>query len=65
MYNYYAWPDRKRLRLSQILIWPPFQRQGLGRLLLQSVYALAERINCVDVTVTFFAPPSPCCLLMF
>ncbi|KAK9866385.1 hypothetical protein WJX84_011581 [Apatococcus fuscideae] len=50
VYNYYAWPDRKRLRLSQVLVWPPFQRQGLGRLLLQSVYTLADQVNCVDVT---------------
>ena len=33
VYNYYAWPDRKRLRLSQILVFPPFQRQGIGQLL--------------------------------
>ncbi len=51
MYNIFSYPDRKRMRVAQILVLPPFQRQGFGRALLQSVYALADTQNAPDVTV--------------
>ena len=51
MYNLFSYPDRKRMRVSQVLVLPPFQRQGVGRALLQSVYALADSHNVLDVTV--------------
>ena len=34
VYAFYQYPDRKRARLSQIVVAPPFQRQGLGSALL-------------------------------
>ena len=51
MYNLFSYPDRKRMRVSQVLVLPPFQRQGVGRALLQSVYALADSHTALDVTV--------------
>ena len=38
VYNYYAYPDKIRPRISQVLIIPPFQRQGHGAELLQAFY---------------------------
>ena len=29
-YNFYAYPDKTRLRVSQMLILPPYQRKGHG-----------------------------------
>ena len=29
LYNYYAYPDKTRVRVSQILVLPPYQRQVL------------------------------------
>ncbi len=51
VYSFYSYPDRSRLRVSQVLVLPPFQRQGVGRALLQAVYALADSRNALDVTV--------------
>ena len=51
VYSVFSYPDRKRMRVSQVLVLPPFQRQGVGRALLQSVYALADSHNALDVTV--------------
>ena len=51
MYSFFCYPDRSRLRVSQVLVLPPFQRQGVGRGLLQAVYALADTRNALDVTV--------------
>ena len=47
----YSYPDRRRMRVAQILVLPPFQRQGVGRALLQSVYALADAHDAPEVTV--------------
>ena len=33
-YRYYAFPHHERVRVAQILVMPPFQRQGVGRCLL-------------------------------
>lgn len=35
MYNFWAYPDNVRLRLSQILVLPPYQEAGLGKQMLQ------------------------------
>lgn len=29
-YNYYYYPDKSRMKISQFMILPPFQRQGHG-----------------------------------
>ena len=51
LYNYYAYPDRHRLRLSQLLVLPPFQRRGYGSKLIEAVNALAAERDALDVTV--------------
>ena len=38
VYLYYAYPEKKRPRISQVLILPPYQRQGHGRRLLKTIY---------------------------
>ncbi|KAJ3398482.1 histone acetyltransferase 1 [Chytridiales sp. JEL 0842] len=39
VYPFFCWPDRRRLRISQFLILPPFQKKGHGRELYKSLYA--------------------------
>lgn len=51
VYAFYAYPESTRMRVSQILVLPPYQRQGVGRLLLQAVYRLADQQQALDVTV--------------
>ena len=55
LYTFYAYPDRKRYRLSQILTLAPFQRKGVAASLLKAVYTLAKQNNAVDVTVSSYA----------
>lgn len=38
VYRYYAYPDKTRPRVSQMLLLPPYRRNGLGTTLLQSIY---------------------------
>jgi histone acetyltransferase 1 len=38
VYNFFAYPANIRPRVSQMLILPPFQRQGLGVNLLRTIY---------------------------
>lgn len=52
LYTFYAYPDTKRFRLSQILVLPPFQHKGIGAALLQAAYVMADKCNAVDVTVS-------------
>ena len=51
IYEFFQYPDKKRARLSQIVVAPPFQRQGLGSALLSATRALASRRGFVDITV--------------
>jgi len=52
VYEYYAYPDRVRPRISQMLVLPPFQRQGLAANLLCSIYHHYQSQDCVaDITV--------------
>ncbi|KAG8327576.1 histone acetyltransferase 1 [Homalodisca vitripennis] len=52
VYEYYAYPDRTRPRVSQMLVLPPFQRRGLGVHLLCSVYQHYRGVDAVtDITV--------------
>mmetsp|Transcript_23975 Transcript_23975/g.52458 ORF Transcript_23975/g.52458 Transcript_23975/m.52458 type:complete len:574 (-) Transcript_23975:376-2097(-) len=46
----------KRLRLSQVLVMPPFQGLGLGKKMLQIAYQMAVDRGCIDLTVE---DPSP------
>jgi len=56
LYKFLAYPADWRMRLSQILILPPFQRQGHGQRLLQLVYDEAQRRNMIEVNIE---DPSP------
>ncbi|KAJ2499654.1 histone acetyltransferase 1 [Coemansia sp. RSA 1972] len=40
VYNFYCWPDRKRARISQFLVLPPFQGQGHGSSLYSYIHAM-------------------------
>ncbi|KAI9479665.1 histone acetyltransferase 1 [Coemansia sp. RSA 989] len=40
MYRFYHWPDRKRPRISQFLILPPFQGHGHGSSLYRFIYSM-------------------------
>ncbi len=51
LYTFYAYPDRKRFRLSQILVLPPFQHHGVGAALLRAAYAMADKCDAINVTV--------------
>ena len=49
-FAFWAFPDRTRLRLSQIFVPPPHQHAGVGRALLEAVYHTAVERDVVDVT---------------
>ncbi|XP_040583195.1 histone acetyltransferase type B catalytic subunit isoform X1 [Lepeophtheirus salmonis] len=52
IYKYYAYPDKIRPRISQMLILPPYQKQGLGAKLLDIVSkTFWDDSNVVDITV--------------
>lgn len=43
VYRYYAYPDKTRPRVSQMVILPQYRRNGLGTTLLQSIYDYYKR----------------------
>lgn len=52
VYRYYAYPQHIRPRIAQFLIFPPFQRIGLGKHLLQAIYReYIGRRDVKDITV--------------
>ncbi|XP_020590030.1 probable histone acetyltransferase type B catalytic subunit isoform X2 [Phalaenopsis equestris] len=51
VYRFYHHPGSTRLRLSQILVLPPYQGKGHGRRLLESVNSTAITENVYDLTV--------------
>ena len=51
VYRFYAYPDSERARLSQILVLPPYQRQGLGGKMLEAVRKLAIDRSMRDLTI--------------
>ncbi|KAL9239085.1 hypothetical protein vseg_013437 [Gypsophila vaccaria] len=50
-YRFFHYPDNLRLRLSQILVFPPYQQKGYGRRLLELLYHVAVSENVYDFTV--------------
>jgi len=42
VYQFYAHPFKRRLRISQVLVLPPYQRKGFGAKLLDSVRLYAQ-----------------------
>jgi hypothetical protein len=51
VYRFYAWPAGSRLRLSQLLVFPPLQRRGVAGALLAGVRALAISRDATDYAV--------------
>lgn len=52
MYEYYAYPDKKRPRISQMLVLPPFQKRGLGSKMLNvTTDFYISQPKVVDITV--------------
>ena len=51
VYNFYVFPDRRRLRLSQILVLPPHQGRGVGGMLVDAWFRMADELDAVDVAV--------------
>ncbi|XP_048624866.1 histone acetyltransferase type B catalytic subunit-like isoform X1 [Brassica napus] len=51
VYKFYRYPDRLRMRLSQILVLPSFQGKGFGSYLVEVVNKVATAENVYDLTV--------------
>ncbi|KAF3454225.1 hypothetical protein FNV43_RR04672 [Rhamnella rubrinervis] len=51
VYRFYHYPESFRLRLSQILVLPPYQHKGYGRYLLQALNDVAISEDVYDLTV--------------
>ncbi|KAI8924065.1 acyl-CoA N-acyltransferase [Entophlyctis helioformis] len=51
-YPFFHFPDQKRMRISQFIILPPYQKQGHGRSLYTSAYKrfVADK-DVIDITV--------------
>ncbi|PON32270.1 Histone acetyltransferase type B, catalytic subunit [Parasponia andersonii] len=50
-YRFYHYPQSSRLRISQILVLPPYQHQGYGRYLLEVLYDVAVSEDVYDLTI--------------
>jgi histone acetyltransferase 1 len=51
LYRYYHYPDSIRLRLSQILVLPPYQKSGHGQTLVELLNKIAISENAYDLTI--------------
>ncbi|EDV93659.1 GH19436 [Drosophila grimshawi] len=52
VYEYYAYPQNKRPRISQMIVLPPFQKLGLATELVKTIYKFYQsQKNVVDITV--------------
>ncbi|KAI4347028.1 hypothetical protein L6164_007877 [Bauhinia variegata] len=51
VYRFHHYPDDTRLRLSQILVLPPYQHKGYGRYLLEVLNDVVISENVFDLTV--------------
>lgn len=51
MFRHFAFPDSHRLKLSQIIVLKPHQRQGVASRLLSAVTHMAIASGAKDVTV--------------
>ncbi|CDS01211.1 hypothetical protein, partial [Sporisorium scitamineum] len=52
LYKFWCWPDSSRIRLSQFVILPPFQKQGHGGALYTTVYdQIRQRSSVTELTV--------------
>ncbi|GBP06253.1 Histone acetyltransferase type B catalytic subunit [Eumeta japonica] len=52
VYEYYAYPQNIRPRISQMLVLPPFQKLGIGTTFLETIYKYYQtQKNVTDITV--------------
>ncbi|ETO20079.1 hypothetical protein RFI_17140 [Reticulomyxa filosa] len=51
LYAFFAYPNGHRLRISQVLIFPPFQRSGHGFELIQHVHFMVRYRNFLQLNV--------------
>ncbi|KAL8243036.1 hypothetical protein R6Q59_013338 [Mikania micrantha] len=51
LYRFFHYPDSHRLRLGQILVFPPYQRKGYGSYLLQVITSMAVADNVYDLSI--------------
>ncbi|WVZ64676.1 hypothetical protein U9M48_014166 [Paspalum notatum var. saurae] len=51
VHNFYRYPESTRLRISQILVLPPYQGEGYGLCLLEAINYIAQSENIYDVTI--------------
>lgn len=52
LYKFWCWPDSSRIRLSQFVILPPYQKQGHGAALYTTVYdQIRQRPSVAELTV--------------
>lgn len=51
VHNFYHYPESTRLRISQILVLPPYQGEGHGLRLLEAINYIAQSENIYDVTI--------------
>lgn len=51
LYKFYAHPNSARIRLSQVVIFPPFQGRGYGSTLIEATHTIAASSQALDVTV--------------
>ncbi|KAJ1274476.1 hypothetical protein BS78_05G064500 [Paspalum vaginatum] len=51
VHNFYHYPVSTHLRISQILVLPPYQGEGHGLCLLEAINSIAQSENIYDVTI--------------
>jgi histone acetyltransferase 1 len=51
VYPFYAYPENQRLRISQFVIIPPYQKGGHGGKLLSCIYEYGKQNNAIEVCV--------------
>ncbi|XP_059607759.1 histone acetyltransferase type B catalytic subunit [Phlebotomus argentipes] len=52
VYQYYAYPEHVRPRISQLIVLPPFQKLGIGSRLIRTIYDHFEsNKSVIDITV--------------
>jgi histone acetyltransferase 1 len=52
LYKFWCWPDSSRVRLSQFVVLPPYQKQGHGGALYTTVYdQIRKRSSVSELTV--------------